>query len=459
MPWSCRTGGFLADSEKKNRWGVPPWSIEFHPQQRALPDEIDFAVLGGGFTGLSAAAWLKRLEPHKSVALFEAETIGSGSSGHTGGMTLAESAVGDLPELGDVLAGFSGIVAELGVDCDLALPGVWELGRKNPLSHSPISWTDSGDLCAEREVAGGSIDAGKLVSGLARAADQAGALIFENAPVENVTFGEPLHLDVAGKTIRANRTLFATNAQSLEISGLASRAVPKFTLALATRPLTAAELSAVGLATRKPFYTIDFPYLWGRLLANDAVIFGSGLVNLENWRSLADLDIATGEAAALMTRLENRVHGLHPALRNVEILQALGRADPDWRRLEPDLYRASAKPQCAGAGRLQRARRGAFRISRALGSRSAIGPPRAAALEPQLARVHSNLPGRVTAAPPACCRTKRFRWLHHVQTPRQRVSRIACVRNRLRVFPPNRWAREECDFAVRQLNAPDLPRR
>lgn len=62
--------------------------------------------MGGGFTGLAAAAWLRRLAPDKRVALFEGASIGAGASGHTGGMVLAESAAGDLPGLGDVLAGF-----------------------------------------------------------------------------------------------------------------------------------------------------------------------------------------------------------------------------------------------------------------------------------------------------------------------------------------------------------------
>ena len=49
-----------------------------------LPDVVDFAVVGGGFTGLAAAAWLRHLAPEKRVALFESSRIGAGSSGHTG---------------------------------------------------------------------------------------------------------------------------------------------------------------------------------------------------------------------------------------------------------------------------------------------------------------------------------------------------------------------------------------
>src|SRR6202140_3087725 len=166
------------------RWGNPPWSIDFQPAQASIPAEADFAVVGGGFSGLSAAAWLRRFAPDKTVVLFESAAIGAGSSGHTGGMALAETAAGDLPGLGDVLSGFSATLKDLAVDCDLLLPGVWEIGRSKALPDSPISWTDSGSLRAIRQVQGGTIDPGKLVSGLGRSAARNGALIFENTPVE-----------------------------------------------------------------------------------------------------------------------------------------------------------------------------------------------------------------------------------------------------------------------------------
>src|SRR6202043_495295 len=119
-----------ANAARTPRWGLPPWTIEFHSEPLPVPEEVDFAVVGGGFTGLAATAWLRHLEPNKRVALFEASRIGAGSSGHTGGMALSETAAGDLPGLGDVLAGFSGILRELQVQCDLTLPGAWEIGRQ-----------------------------------------------------------------------------------------------------------------------------------------------------------------------------------------------------------------------------------------------------------------------------------------------------------------------------------------
>ncbi|MGC0236283.1 NAD(P)/FAD-dependent oxidoreductase [Arthrobacter nitrophenolicus] len=46
---------------------------------------VDLAIIGGGYTGLWAAYFAKKLEPSLSVAVFEAEQVGYGASGRNGG--------------------------------------------------------------------------------------------------------------------------------------------------------------------------------------------------------------------------------------------------------------------------------------------------------------------------------------------------------------------------------------
>jgi glycine/D-amino acid oxidase-like deaminating enzyme len=314
----------VAKRLKRARWGNPPWRIDFRPKKRALPEAVDFAIVGGGFTGLAAAAWLKHVAPKKSVALFEAEKIGAGSSGHTGGLVLPETAAGDMPGLGDVLSGLSETLRALRVKCDLKLPGVWEIGREKGREDSPISWSDSGTLRVTREIAGGTLDPGKMVSGLARAASRGGALIFEHARVEDIAKTQHTELKIAGKRVRARCVLLSTNAHSLELSELAGQAQPKFTLAVMTGPLTKTQLKAIGLGAGKPFYTVDLPYLWGRLARGNRVIFGSGLVHLQDWRELMNIDVKKGEAAELLKGLESRIHGFHPVLGKVSLTHRWG---------------------------------------------------------------------------------------------------------------------------------------
>jgi glycine/D-amino acid oxidase-like deaminating enzyme len=59
---------------------------------RAIPQSVDVAVIGAGFTGLSAARTLAK--KGASVAVLEAETIGWGASSRNGGMVLSGMKLG-----------------------------------------------------------------------------------------------------------------------------------------------------------------------------------------------------------------------------------------------------------------------------------------------------------------------------------------------------------------------------
>ena len=312
-------------SDFPNRWGRSPWRTKIALPRGRTPTRADFVVVGGGFSGLSAAAWLGRMAPGKSIVLMEADKIGAGASGRTGGMVLAETAAGNLPGLGDVLAGFAEILRELKISCDFLECGAWEVGRRNGKRDSAIRWKDSGNLRVVSEVPGGTVDAGKLLRGLARAALAANVRIVEGRAVTGIIPGKKIRVKMrGGKEIVAGAVLIATNAQSLELSGLQDKASPKLTMGVATAPLSARAATLTGLAAGKPFYTVDLPYLWGRLRKDNTAIFGAGLVTAENGEALHELDVHEGRAAELLDSLKKRVRGLHPALRNVRFTHAWG---------------------------------------------------------------------------------------------------------------------------------------
>jgi NADPH-dependent 2,4-dienoyl-CoA reductase/sulfur reductase-like enzyme len=58
------------------------------PLQQDL--EVDVAIIGGGYTGLSCAYHLLQHDPRTSVAVFEARGVGQGASGRNGGMILPQ---------------------------------------------------------------------------------------------------------------------------------------------------------------------------------------------------------------------------------------------------------------------------------------------------------------------------------------------------------------------------------
>src|ERR1700684_2576157 len=62
------------------------------PEPRPLPARVDVAVMGAGFTGLSAARTLAQRDA--KVAVFESETVGWGASSRNGGMILTGMKLG-----------------------------------------------------------------------------------------------------------------------------------------------------------------------------------------------------------------------------------------------------------------------------------------------------------------------------------------------------------------------------
>ena len=352
--------------KRKQNWGQPPWKTFYAEWSRRAPGtnatllarQVDVAIVGGGFAGLTAAAYVKRTlgkknGGKKSVLVLEAGSIGNGASGRTGGMALAQSAAGDLPGLGDVLKGYKKILRELGVRADLDLRGAWEIARREksmegktvtPIENSAIDWSDSGRVRAVKLVPGGTVNPGKVVAGLARAATKAGAVIAENARVVRIEFGIPLRLHVKfhkrGKTVRkiiaADRVLLTTNAGAISDKNFSDGILgeKKLTFALATAPLTKKQLAALGMGSGRPFYSVDLPYLWGRML-NRGIIFGAGLVPAFGeslprsgakrlWSGLEQQDVRRGESAARLKTLEERVRALHPALAKIRVMHRWG---------------------------------------------------------------------------------------------------------------------------------------
>src|SRR5580658_362909 len=97
-------------------WGEPPWHADtlalaqangddrFHLRGRAAAslragEQNLVVIVGGGFTGLSAAYHLAKRGVE--VALFEAENFGAGASGRTGGLVLEGTAEGIRPGVDD----------------------------------------------------------------------------------------------------------------------------------------------------------------------------------------------------------------------------------------------------------------------------------------------------------------------------------------------------------------------
>jgi glycine/D-amino acid oxidase-like deaminating enzyme len=188
-----------------------------------LPDRVDVAVIGAGFTGLSAARTLA--QRGAKVAVFESETVGWGASSRNGGMVLTGMKLGvnqliskygrDLTRrmYASSLATVDCVeqlVREEAIDCDFSRCGHLEVACKQKhfddyarqvevigreFNHQ-LRVVQRNELSAEigsniyyggmvDEVSAG-LNPARYVAGLGRAATKAGAEILEHTRVEGM---------------------------------------------------------------------------------------------------------------------------------------------------------------------------------------------------------------------------------------------------------------------------------
>src|ERR1700730_1622393 len=113
------------------------------PAPQSLPERVDVAVIGAGFTGVSAARALAKRGA--TVAVLEAHTVGWGASSRNGGMVLTGLKLGPstlISRYGKELSRrmYAGslrsmdcveqIVREENIDCDFARCGHLEVACK-----------------------------------------------------------------------------------------------------------------------------------------------------------------------------------------------------------------------------------------------------------------------------------------------------------------------------------------
>ena len=276
-------------------------------------ESADLVVIGGGCTGLAAALYAARAG--RSVILLEGGRIGWGASGRNGGQIipgLRKGAVELVAMLGRERAKalfelslearkvVTGLIAENGIDCDLALTGhlLGAIKRSDMAAFEEeaacldavmgyphvrlLDQADTRSAVATPEFRGALIDemGGHLhplnyTLGLARACLSVGVRIFEQ------TEAQALDRTVEGVTVRTTmgnvRAAHAVLAGDALLSGLSSqvnrRIMPVANYQVVTEPLRDPDaLIASNRAVSDSRFVVDY----FRLTADGRLLFGGG---------------------------------------------------------------------------------------------------------------------------------------------------------------------------------------
>jgi gamma-glutamylputrescine oxidase len=270
----------------------------------------DVAVIGGGYTGLSAALHLA--EAGVDVVVLEAERVGWGASGRNGGQLHTgqrrdqdwlEEALGldDAMRLWRLAEEAKALVKDLivrhGIACDWR-PGLIDTTHKERLlkkemayveklktryGYGQVEWLDRQALAdaigtdvyfgGRRDTGAGHLDPMKFAHGLAQAAAKAGAHIYEGTRATSVT---GTTITTTGGTITADTIILASNGYLEGIDAdTEARVMPIDNYILATAPIGAGKPDGLipgGEAVSDSRFVVHY----FRPSADGRLVFGGG---------------------------------------------------------------------------------------------------------------------------------------------------------------------------------------
>ncbi|MFD3724622.1 NAD(P)/FAD-dependent oxidoreductase [Streptomyces sp. NPDC058671] len=269
----------------------------------------DVCIVGGGYTGLWTAYYLKKAVPFLNITVLEAKFCGYGASGRNGGWLyngiagrdryaklhgheaaarLQQAMNATVTEVLDVceaekieadqhrggvlevalspaqlarLKAFHAAEAAFG-ETDRALYGARETAARIRVTGAVgSSWTPHG----------ARLHPVKLVKGLAAAVEALGVVIHESTPVTEI---RPKHAVTPYGTVRAPYVLRCTEGFTATLAGQRRTWLPMNSSMIATEPLDDAQWEAVGWEGRETLGDMAHAYVYAQRTADGRIALG-----------------------------------------------------------------------------------------------------------------------------------------------------------------------------------------
>ncbi|MFL5817326.1 MAG: NAD(P)/FAD-dependent oxidoreductase [Conexibacter sp.] len=325
-------------------------AIGVPPRRPALPGdrEADVCIVGGGFTGLWTAYYLKRARPELEVVVLEREHAGFGASGRNGGWVssrIAGSHAAMAAEHGrdavlalqremqatvdEVLA----VCEHEQIEADQVKPGVlvvargaaqterlragiveeraWQVGPEDGLE------LDAAGVAERVRVAGAQmgvwsphcarVQPAKLARGLATAVERLGVPIYEGTAVREIAPGAAIG---DRGVVRARHVLSCLEGFTRELRGERRTWLPLNSAMIVTEPLPEATWDEIGW--REPVLLADLAhaYFYAQRTADGRIALGGRGVP---YRFGSRIDHGGRTQQRTIAQLVEVLHGLFPA--------------------------------------------------------------------------------------------------------------------------------------------------
>ncbi|MFD7694821.1 NAD(P)/FAD-dependent oxidoreductase [Streptomyces sp. NPDC059805] len=269
----------------------------------------DVVIVGGGYTGLWTAYYLKKAVPFLRITVLEQRFCGYGASGRNGGWLYngvagrdryarlhgQEAAVRLQRAMNDTVDEVVRVAGEEGFDAGIHKGGVLEVAR------TPAQWArlkafhehelaygeKDRELYGARETAerirvadavgstwtphGARVHPVKLVKALAAAVEALGVTIHELTPVTEI---RPKHAVTPYGTVRAPYVLRCTEGFTASLKGQRRTWLPMNSSMIATEPLTDEQWASVGWEGRETLGDMAHAYMYAQRTADGRIALG-----------------------------------------------------------------------------------------------------------------------------------------------------------------------------------------
>jgi glycine/D-amino acid oxidase-like deaminating enzyme len=269
----------------------------------------DVVIVGGGYTGLWTAYYLKQAAPLLDVTVLEQRFCGYGASGRNGGWLYNgiagrdryaalhghEAAVRLQRAMNETVDEIVRVAAQEGFDADVHRGGVLEVARtpaqlarlKDFHAHELSYGERDRELYGARETAervrvagavgsswtphGARVHPVKLVKGLAAAVEALGVTIHESTPVTEIAAGRAV---TPYGSVRARYVLRCTEGFTAALKGEKRTWLPMNSSMIATEPLTREQWAAVGWQGREALGDMAHAYMYAQRTADGRIALG-----------------------------------------------------------------------------------------------------------------------------------------------------------------------------------------
>ncbi len=322
-----------------------------------LPTKVDVVIVGGGFTGLWTAYYLKWLQPDLDIVVLEAMTVGFGASGRNGGWcmgtaagvegllvdpTTRDSGVRVLREMMATVDEVRRVCQAENIDCH------YTKGGTLAVAHAPFtvkrlraevdSYAKHGfaDYChwlpAEESRQRinctrnhgaiftphcAAIHPARLVRGLGEAVRRRGVRVFESTPVLDIRDSTAITTRGA---VKSDFVIRATEGYTDSLASHRRRLIPLYSLMVATEPLPDEVWDEIGIHQRETFDDRRRATTYGQRTADGRIAFGGNESYLFGSRRKAFITLDNTR----FTLLESTLNDMFPILKRYEITHRWG---------------------------------------------------------------------------------------------------------------------------------------